>query len=1213
MQLIVLGMHRSGTSSVTRLLNMAGAYFGPEGISNGADEGNPKGFWERLDVREACDRLLAGGGFDWWRLSRFSLDAVPAEVRDAYVTELRRIVLDLDAHRPWVVKEPRLSLLFPLLRPLLEIPVCVHVVREPLEVAESLRTRNGFPVPAGIALWELYTVHAFRASAGLPRVLVRYDELVGAPVETTHTLVHRLRELGVDLLRLPSDREILAFITPQLHRERVARDRRGDWLNARQLRLAAAVDDGSVLDDPAVADGVSEGALDSLAELERERDRRARAEEIEAHLRQADATLEDVERRVRTIAHSRSWRLGAGLTSVRRKLRRGDTARRADPFEAVLDGLERARRDAEQGAGDEGERPPSVGEPPPPPRAGPQPAPQPPAGPRRGRPRVAVVAWDVGHNPLGRAHVLADLLRRQFDTEIWGAQFPRYGSRVWEPHRSSRIPIHVFPGRDLPAHLEQMREIAHRIDADAVYVSKPRLPSFALGVLTKQARNRPLVLDVDDDELAFFGEDRGLALHEALERRDDPTVTLPFDRLWTRVCEPLIDEADAITVSNETLRERYGGVVVPHARDERVFDPARHDRDAARRRLGVPEEARLLLFGGTPRAHKGVLEVLRALDELGDERYRLLLFSSRELDSMRAEIGGRSRWILAIPPPRFEDLPGVLVAADAACVLQEPDHPVSRHQFPAKVVDALAMRVPCLVRPVPPLRPLVERGVVGVVADGEPLAGRIGALFERYDEALDRARVGRKVFEEEYGYEAVAQVVVPRFERLLDAPPELSGRLAALAEAPGEVFATRPGRAGVVRAGPRVPGRRRRDVAPGSRYDVAVFWKQNDSGLYGRRQDMFVDYLARSGRARTIVHFDLPVTPEEIARQYVRSRGRTDQGRLVANQTLRRVLRLADRDPVHAYTYLHAGGITGRLGLRDRDGYVPWVRSVLRRHGFGECPTVLWAYPTNDDLPVLIDELDPDLVVTDVVDDHRTFAPPGTARHAAFERNYREVLARSDVVIANCEPVARSMREFGGEVHVVPNGLELPGARPRPPRPRELRGLPRPIIGYVGNLSQRIDVRLLKRVVRARPDWQFVFVGSAHHDRAVLDLDYRSNVHFVGVKRYDETLAFVEHFDVAIVPHLDNEMTRSMNPLKAFVYCSTGVPVVTTPVANLDELADLVTVADGPDAFVAAVEAALRRGRRPPDRARLAPHSWEARVARVLELVDAAAGVPPTT
>lgn len=51
MQLVILGMHRSGTSGVTRLLNMAGAYFGPPGIATDANEENPKGFWERRDVR----------------------------------------------------------------------------------------------------------------------------------------------------------------------------------------------------------------------------------------------------------------------------------------------------------------------------------------------------------------------------------------------------------------------------------------------------------------------------------------------------------------------------------------------------------------------------------------------------------------------------------------------------------------------------------------------------------------------------------------------------------------------------------------------------------------------------------------------------------------------------------------------------------------------------------------------------------------------------------------------------------------------------------------------------------------------------------------------------------------------------------------------------------------------------------------------------------
>ena len=81
-----------------------------------------------------------------------------------------------------------------------------------------------------------------------------------------------------------------------------------------------------------------------------------------------------------------------------------------------------------------------------------------------------------------------------------------------------------------------------------------------------------------------------------------------------------------------------------------------------------------------------------------------------------------------------------------------------------------------------------------------------------------------------------------------------------------------------------------------------------------------------------------------------------------------------------------------------------------------------------------------------------------------------------------------------------------------------------------------------------------------------------------------------------------------MNPLKAFVYSAAGVPVVSTPVANLGELEALITVAKGRDGFVDAIEDALRAGRGSPDRSVLEPHSWESRVTQAMELIDEAAG-----
>ena len=1216
-QLFVLGMHRSGTSAVTRLLNMAGAYFGAEGVSTDANEENPKGFWERRDIRAVCDGLLQDAGFDWWRLSGFSVDAIPPDVRARHLDHLESIVLQLDAHRPWVVKEPRLCLLFPLFRPLVEVPVCIHVTRDPLEVAESLRRRNEFPVQVGLALWEIYTIRALEASAGVPRMLVRYDDLMSRPAEVAAEMIGQLADLGVPGLRVPTEREVGAFVTPSLQHEHESEDRRGTLLNARQLAIATALDTDGLA---AVLGGdISEGALETLRVFEEEQvlrasldearrsleDARRTADALEAERatrarverelrdeqirrrtveRTVDISLDNVERQLRKLSRARSSRLAWGASSLRRTLA---GKARVRPLDNVFTEIERTRVSIEA---DPGTGPAAHG------------------AARSGRPKVAVLAWDVGHNPLGRAYVLAGVLARRFDVEIWGAQFERYGTRIWAPLSRSEIAIRPFTGQSFPEHLEIMERIANEIDADAIFVSKPRLPSFGLGAMMKQSRNRPLVLDVDDHELAFFNEDTGLDARDVLRMRSDSDFSLPFGRIWTRACEPLIAAADLVTVSNVALQERFGGVLFPHARDERVFDPALYDRDETRRRLGVSASDRLVLFGGTPREHKGVVEILQALERLGDRRYRLLLFGTREFDELRPGIGTLERWAIPLPYQSFDDLPRLVGAADLSCVLQDPTHPISRYQLPAKVTDALAMGVPCLVRPTPPLQPMIDADVLQVFEDQMPLHERIAEIFEHGDEAIDRAEQGRKLFLKAYSYEALSESIAPLFDELLATPARLTPALVDLAELPRQAFGPIPERA---RPRMRVPGRRPRAIAEGAQYDVAMFWKQNDTGIYGRRQDMFLKYLERSDRVHSIVHFDNPTTPEGLLKTYRSANSTVDQSKLVVQHTVRRLLHQRDSERVYQHTFLHAGRMTKRLGLPVRESYADYVKATLARHGIGTRPLVCWVYPTNTDLPLIIDALDPDIVVADVVDDNRTWYTSDSPMYERVERNYQDVLARSDVVLANCAPVAESMRKFAPAVHVVANGCELPNGAAAPTRPQELAAIHGPIVGYVGNLSSRIDLDLLDALVRDHREWQFVFVGSAHLDRSILRLAGEPNAHFMGVKPYEETLRFIHHFDVALIPHLDNEMTRSMNPLKAFVYCSIGVPVVSTPVANLDELAGLITIAEGADGFAAAIEEALRSESRTVDLDVLRPHSWEVRVEQVIGLIDEAVASTP--
>ncbi|HUF83042.1 MAG TPA: glycosyltransferase [Acidimicrobiia bacterium] len=1255
MQLIVLGMHRSGTSSVTRLLNLAGAYFGPEGASTEPNDENPKGFWERRDVRDVCDALLRGGGFDWWRIADFAPGRVPDEVREEQTEAFRRIVLQLDAHRPWVLKEPRLCLLSPILRATLEAPVFVHVTREPVEIAESLSTRNGFPVPVGLALWEAYTLGSLAASGDDPRVLVSYSDLMADPVGTTGRLIEQLSELGVQGLRPPTDREVTAFISPSLHRHRQPVEDRLGLLNATQAALALDLDEQRwpELDDPP---SISPGALATLrafeqheelvaaTELERIDTEAARARVADEHRqavnelrskhrqavnelrskhRQAEAALrasaaEDAARRTATerraveslatatqriqaVKGSGAVRLGARLSAVRDRVRGRPAAGVDVALEAGLREIAEARTELEEALG----RGPSemlglgTDEPPPPEEMARQ---RRAARARGDRAKVAVLAWDVGHNPFGRAHLLADLLRDRYDVELWGSQFERYGSDVWPPLRDTTIPIHRFPGTPFPDFLDTLDDAARRIDADAIYVSKPRLPSLGLGALAKESWNRPLLVDIDDFEPSFFDEADGIPVDELLDRGDDEDLTLPFGRLWTRACESVVRSADQLTVSNLELEDRYGGLLVPHARDETEFDPARHDRSEARRRLGLGDADRLILFGGTPRAHKGILDLLTALEELGDPHLRVGVFGTRELDDLRARIGSLERWILPLPYRAFDDLPGLLAAADLTCALQSPDHPVSRYQMPAKVTDAMAMGVPCLVTPVAPLQPLIDKDVVEVFDRDMALPDRIREILANTDETADRAQRAREVFLDSYSYAAVRPIAAAAVAHLLDSPPPPTPELGSLVTTARRLF--RPDSV------PTAAVRRR--IAAGSSYDLVVFWKQNDTGIYGRRQDMFLKYLERSGRFHTIVHFDQPMSAEALLRVARRSVGTSDQNRLVLSQTLRRLTHRGDRGPLRQRTFLYAGGRASRaLHLPRRDRYAEYVRSVLEREGIGKRPLMFWVYPTNAFFPDVADLVQPDVVVADVVDDNRTWYAPGDAMYEQLEQNYAAVLARSDLVLANCDPVAESMRVFAPGVEVVPNACELPDGHHDGGLPTDLVGIDAPIIGYAGNLSDRIDLPLLHELVRSRRDWSFVFLGSTHLDRAALALAEEPNVHFLGTKRYDDAQAIIRHFDVGLIPHLDNEMTRSMNPLKAYVYCALGVPIVSTPVANIGDMADFISIAEGADGFRDVIERVLGSGRPTLDREALIPHSWDERVDRVLKLVDLVVAARP--
>ena len=1303
-----------------------------------------------------------------------------AEERNKFAT----VVSSLNEHGTWVLKEPRLCLLLPVLQECLTSPVCVHICRNPLEVARSLQTRNGFSIAAGLALWDAYNRRALSASENLPRVLLSYDALALRPMETLDWLLERLGEYGVRDLARPEEDRVTQFIDSSLYRRRANDEETLEFLSPSQRSLWQHYSCGQVFDhetDATFSDAVQQHLLDlqvaetSLnqhrdhereltAELKSRRraisdlERRRAALTVDVNEKQATITGQDrtiqglqttigdhkktigdhektigdhektigdhektigdhektigdhektigdhektigdhektigdhektigdhektigdhektigdhektikalstiVEARdttIRNLLGSTSWRVTTPLRVVsrairwyRRTLRRAlkltlwmakSTFSRSSPSSPLVPGRNRGPAcsfDKNDDCRD--------------------PSPTLPelireaqekhlqalsqlttSRSQTSRAKISIIAWDMGHNPLGRAYLLADMLRDQYDVEITGALFPRYGTELWEPLRScNRITMKYFTGTDFPEHFTRMEEVANQIDGDIIYISKPRLPSVELAILAKLHRNRPVILDVDDYELSFFRNPEPLTLEQATSKHGSRDYNRAHAETWTRYCASLVPLFDHITVSNEELQKRYGGTILPHARCEHDFDPTAYPRDEIRAALGYSPEDRVILFAGTLRMHKGVERIVRAVKKLRHLNCKLMIVGTppdRETRQFLRTIDNET--VKHIPDVPFHDLPGYLSAGDLVCLLQDTKALTSQFQMPAKFTDALAMGLPVLASNAPPLVNLARDGLVELVGDG-PLERKIEDCFSDYSAYRKRSLENRDYFLRRYSYSSCTPRMTELIDRLLAQPPSpIPSEFRNLLDHHRGLF-TEPNKPSTTRNHsltvhpPHCDGAHRNRTTASclspsrersvrafvdDRVDVVFFWKQNDTGIYGRRQDMLIKYLAQDSRIHRIFHFDAPANLLRIANEAARTlrAPRRSHARLVLFNTIkRRYMRdqwTKVRHDTYVYFDTHRSSKLRTWLLPSAKDYVTYLQRVLEHHSVGERRVLFWVCPNNFHFPSIERKFQPDLIVADVIDDQRKWDIPMAHRNK-LEQNYKEILGRCDLVFVNCDSVLRSMRQFTDNIHVFPNAAETLEKEARSwKKPPELARMKGPIIGYVGNLDiARIDLPLLEMLATYKPDWNLVLIGSMHRGREIDKLNRYRNVHFLGVRVYEKALRYVKFFDVAVIPHLDNELTRSMNPLKLYVYVSLQVPVVTTAIENIQDFGQFVRLGRSPEEFIRLVDQCLQQEVGSTERERLErlliTHSWRRRVNEMMDLIE---------
>lgn len=249
-----------------------------------------------------------------------------------------------------------------------------------------------------------------------------------------------------------------------------------------------------------------------------------------------------------------------------------------------------------------------------------------------------------------------------------------------------------------------------------------------------------------------------------------------------------------------------------------------------------------------------------------------------------------------------------------------------------------------------------------------------------------------------------------------------------------------------------------------------------------------------------------------------------------------------------------------------------WLNELLTQHQIADF--VAWYYT-----PMALeftDHLLPRLTLYDCMDELSAFhgAPP------QLREREKQLMQQAKLVFTGGYSLFEAKQKLHPSVHAFPSSIDnhhFGKARLGLADPADQASIPYPRIGFSGVIDERLDVALLGELARSRPDWHFVLLGPVVKiDPATLPKG--PNLHYLGMKPYEELPAYFSNWQVALLPFALNESTRFISPTKTPEYLAAGLPVVSTPIRDVVRSygqCGPVWIADTAQQFEKALEEAL--------------------------------------
>jgi len=223
------------------------------------------------------------------------------------------------------------------------------------------------------------------------------------------------------------------------------------------------------------------------------------------------------------------------------------------------------------------------------------------------------------------------------------------------------------------------------------------------------------------------------------------------------------------------------------------------------------------------------------------------------------------------------------------------------------------------------------------------------------------------------------------------------------------------------------------------------------------------------------------------------------------------------------------------------------IAALLPKYVRNKNISIGWFYSAS--FSPLLASLSFDTIVYDCMDELSLFK--GAPQILIDQEKY--LMANATVVFTGGKSLYKSKKEMHNNVYCFPSSVDeahFAQAKNGIALPEEIAQIKRPVVGYFGVIDERIDLDLLKESAAKLPDVSFVMIGPLAKIEDS-DLPKGHNIHYLGMKSYDELPAYLKAFDIAMMPFALNDATKFISPTKTLEYMAAGKPIISTKIKDV--------------------------------------------------------------